>query len=104
MRALLLGSAVAALLSCSRKEDAPLASARVVVTRADLVGGQRALGDIGDVLLESVGGGTIFEVANGSCREVDIGPLPVPEAQPVPEALADQLGLAALLACRRWRA
>jgi len=65
------------------------------------------LSNIGDVLLESVSGGTIFEVANGSCREVDIGPLPVPQAQPVPEALADQLGVAALvvlLACRRWRA
>ncbi len=52
---LLLAAALAlpALPSCSQKDDTPLVSARVAATRVDLVGGRRALGDIGDIVMEN---------------------------------------------------
>ncbi len=57
MRYLLLGVVVfgATLqVSCSEKgDDAVLANARPVVHRSDLVGGQRSLGEVEDILMEN---------------------------------------------------
>lgn len=53
---LLVGAVLAAavaLPSCGDDSATPFSSARMVASRTDLVGGNRALGDIGDYLLEN---------------------------------------------------
>ena len=55
MRLLLAGTVLAALAilpACSSKDE-PTAAARVAATRADLVGGTRALGEVGDIVVEN---------------------------------------------------
>ncbi len=55
MRLLLAGSVLASLVflpGCSSKDD-PIAVARVAATRGDLVGGTRALGEVGDIVVEN---------------------------------------------------
>ncbi|MFT6628659.1 MAG: hypothetical protein ACJA1R_001932 [Flavobacteriales bacterium] len=93
---LLMCAALVMLASCSDPE--PSAQAREVIFRSELLGGPRALGDVGDIVMENgkvrviiqaagfsrgfgVYGGSLIDAARLPARDTgDIGALPVQDA------------------------